>query len=98
MTLDQLMAEANAAYDDGAGEDLIAQIWAKHDEDHHVESDVGDTLALFVVRELRDTFDPAATDVAQLREADRVLTTAYRQLLDMSVAFSDAAGVLEKKT
>jgi hypothetical protein len=40
----------------------------------------GDTLALFIVRELADTFDPTATEDKQRAEAARVLRQARDQL------------------
>jgi hypothetical protein len=39
-------------------------------------SPVGDTLALFVVRELAETFDAQAGDEAQIAEAARVMEMA----------------------
>jgi len=42
--------------------------------------DVGDTLASFIVREIKDTFDVWATKQDQLQEAARVLLTATNQL------------------
>lgn len=91
MTLDEIIATANTAYDAGAGECIIAQIWAGRDEDNRVGDDCGDTLALFVVRELRDIYDAGAADAEQLEAVDRAMMSAYRQLLDVSVAFADAA-------
>ena len=95
MTLDELIAIANTAYDAGGGDCIIAQIWAGRDEDNRVGDDCGDTLAMFVVRELRDVYDPAASDAEQLKTADRAMMSAYRQLMDVSVAFSDAAKTKE---
>ena len=54
-----------------------------------------DTLAEFIVREIKDTYDPEATDAAQLREAERAMDTARRQLLDVTCAFGDKADALE---
>jgi hypothetical protein len=41
---------------------------------------LGDTLAEFIVREIRDTFDPNATRSQQLEEARRVLLNAIDDL------------------
>lgn len=41
---------------------------------------VGDALAVFVVRELSETFDPDADDYAQLAEAVRAISAAVRDL------------------
>lgn len=40
----------------------------------------GDTLAEFIVKELRDTFDPNASRQAQIEEAQRVLRMAIADL------------------
>jgi hypothetical protein len=45
-----------------------------------VQSPVGDTLALFVVRELSETFDPESSDQEQLTEAIRVIGAARSNL------------------
>jgi len=41
---------------------------------------LGDTLAEFIVREIRDTFDPNATRSQQLEDAGRVLVNAIDDL------------------
>jgi hypothetical protein len=43
-------------------------------------SPVGDTLALFVVRELSETYDPDADDQQQIAEAIRVMEVAAGNL------------------
>ncbi len=43
-------------------------------------SPIGDTLALFVVRELAETFDAEAGEEEQIAEAIRVLSRARRDL------------------
>ena len=40
----------------------------------------GDTLAEFIVKEIRDTFDPNASREAQIKEAQRVLRIAIADL------------------
>ena len=47
------------------------------------EDAVGDTLALFIVRELRDTFDPDATRDDQVREAIRTMRVAKGDVSDV---------------
>lgn len=49
-----------------------------------------DTLALFVVRELKDTFDPNATNEEQLKEAIRVIELAAEQL-DLASSYLERA-------
>lgn len=97
MTLDEIVAIADTAYDADCGDRIIARIWATRDKDDRVSNDCGDTLALFVVRELRDVYDPEASAEAQLKAADHAMLSAYRQLLDVSVAFADAAQAKAKE-
>lgn len=68
MKLKELIAIADSAYPDG----LVGL--AAHGEP------IGDGLAEFVARELRDTFDESITDSEQLGEAARVLGAAIREL------------------
>lgn len=75
MTLVELLNRANEAYPDNylntyydplTGE-LDAEAW-------------GDTLAEFIVIELKDTFDPDATNEVQLRTAREALQRAIHEL------------------
>jgi hypothetical protein len=50
------------------------------------DADVGDTLATFIVRELKDTFDVWATKDKQLAEAARVIGVARAQLENVECA------------
>lgn len=58
---------------------------------------VGDTLAVFVVRELHDTFDQLADDEEQVDEAIRVLRTAVKDLQNTIDAFAVAPVPTERK-
>lgn len=51
----------------------------------------GDTLALFVQRELRDTHDPDATTAQQMLDAQKVMNNAARQLIELGVLFGNVA-------
>jgi hypothetical protein len=75
MKFDALLAVADAAYPDGA----ILRHWNRADQ-RPERGPMGDTLALFIVIELFETFDPKATDEEQLREGLRVL---HRAILDL---------------
>ena len=55
-----------------------------------------DPLALFLARELKETFDPDAEDLKQLEDADRIMTTAYRQVFMVAIAFYDKAIEIKK--
>ena len=46
----------------------------------------GDTLAKFIVTELRDTFDAHASHAEQIEEAHRVLNNAIRDLENVARA------------
>lgn len=70
MKLSQLIKIASDAYPD----DLIGRYHKAP------KRDFGDTLAQFLARELKDTFDPDASDEEQLREGVRALTSSIREL------------------
>jgi hypothetical protein len=74
LTLVELLNIANEAYDDG----YLAEYFDPGTGASRAGS--GDTLAEFIVREIRDTFDSNATRCAQLEEARRVLMNAIADL------------------
>jgi hypothetical protein len=74
LSLVELLNIANEAYDDG----YLAQYFDPDSGASRAGS--GDTLAEFIVREIRDTFDPNATRSQQLEEARRVLMNAIDDL------------------
>ncbi len=74
LSLVELLNMANEAYDDG----YLAEYF--HPDTGTPRAGSGDTLAEFIVREIRDTFDPNATRCAQLDEARRVLMNAIDDL------------------
>lgn len=99
MNLDQLIGIANEAYTDG----LIMEHYSmrKKAEEEVLpacegfkqkpdDARIGDTLAKFIVIELCETFDDEASDVEQLKEAARVMSSAKRELEDVSSAFESA--------
>jgi hypothetical protein len=74
LSLVELLKIANEAYEDG----YLAEYF---DPDTGVaRAGSGDTLAEFIIREIRDTFDPNATRSEQLEEARRVLVNAIDDL------------------
>jgi hypothetical protein len=81
--LEDIIQIADRIYPDG----LVGQAFKTGDC-------VGDTLAEFIVRELKDTFDPKATALDQVNEAQRVIARASTQLGDVARSFSDVAGDL----
>ncbi len=68
MTLAELIQIADETYPDG----LVARA--------HKGEDVGDTLALFIVRELSDVHDPDSSDAEQTAVACRALEAAINEL------------------
>ncbi len=77
MTLDKVIQMADEAYPDG----LVART--------HKGEDVGDTLALFIVRELADIYDPDASDAEQAAAARGAMGTAIDQLQAVCSALED---------
>lgn len=59
-------------------------------ETYRQRRNCGDTLALFICRELSAVYDAAADDATQLRTAQNALHTAIRELQDVSHALSQA--------
>ncbi len=74
LSLVELLKIANEAYEDG----YLAEYFDP--ETGAARTGSGDTLAEFIVREIRDTFDANATRSAQLQEARRVLLNAIDDL------------------
>ncbi len=68
MTLDEIIQMADEAYPDG----LVART--------HKGEDAGDTLALFIVREFADIYDPDASDAEQVVAASGAMETAINEL------------------
>jgi hypothetical protein len=75
MKLGQLVAAANDRYPD----QYLSQYFDMPRE-KFLTRGCGDGLARFIVVEIRDTFDPAATDEAQVDEAIRVLEQGQNDL------------------
>ncbi len=92
MTLVEILNIANAGYPDQGlslaynPEDGAEPEWA--------DEAVGDGLALFIVRELRDTFEPSNASDKQLIEAIRTLETAMKDLAEVRSALLEALAEL----
>ncbi len=76
MTLNELMRHAASAYPDGGIEDC----WDIHAGTPIANPDPGDTLALFIVREIADTYDADATDSAQVQTVINALNRASNEI------------------
>jgi hypothetical protein len=77
----EILERADSAYPDG----MILAHWDARRNRPFARSQ-GDTLALFVVRELYETYIPDATDAEQLDEAARVIDRATLELASISEA------------
>jgi len=88
--LNELINIASAAYPDGL---IAVEYWDFKRECPRRNPKGGDTLALFIALELKDTFDPDATDGQQLRAALRAIERAQGELAAVGGAFTV---VLEK--
>jgi hypothetical protein len=73
MKLVTLLDRANEGYADG----FLANYYTRAG---HRKAGNGDILAEFIVRELTETFDDAASDIAQLNEAGRALEAAREDI------------------
>ena len=81
MTLNELIRIASSYYAD----DMIAQYWDVENS-RAIDTDAGDTLALFIARELADTFDKGAPGDVQLRLAAEAVHKAAAQLTELAEA------------
>lgn len=77
MTPTEIIAVAGRVYPDRR----ILEQWDPETERPRPEG--GDTLADFVIREIRDSYDPAMTDAAQLATAAKAIDRAIRELTDV---------------
>lgn len=73
MTIKELLDLANQGYPDG-------YLSEYYDSQGQRKDGFGDTLAQFIVAELIETFDPAASSAEQLAEAIRALERAQEAL------------------
>ena len=91
MTLNELIGMASAAYPEGW---LATEYWDFKREQPRRNPQGGDTLALFIALEIKDTYDPDATEEQQLETALQALATARGDLEAVRAAL---AGELEKR-
>lgn len=83
MKIEEIIGIANKAYPDN----MIQEAW----EEVNGGERCGDTLALFIVRELKDAVDEADPEPKQLRDAARAMSKAAQELRDVTGAFVDMA-------
>ena len=91
MTLNELITIASAAYSDGL---IAVEYWDFKRERPRRNPKGGDTLALFIALEIKDTYDSDATDVQQIETALRAIERARGDLDAVSGALT---GELEKR-
>ena len=86
MKLADVLDIADRHYPDG----MIRLHWNERRECPHSRSQ-GDMLALFIVNEIFETYDPDRTDSAQLAKAARVLKRALAELASVHGALESAS-------
>ena len=91
MKLNELIEIVSAAYPDGL---IAVEYWDFKRECPRRNLKGGDTLALFIALELKDTYDADATDEAQLATASRAMERAQGDLAAVSRAM---AAEMEKR-
>ena len=81
MEINDLIKIASTGYIDG----YLEKYWDFENECPITNStnELGDMLLVFIVRSLKDTFDPDMTDVEQLTEARHTLDDAIDELMDV---------------
>jgi hypothetical protein len=81
MTLFKLIARASAGYPDN----YLLECFDTERNKVDVEAN-GDTLALFIVSEICETFEPNVDDVDQIAQAQNVLQQAIEELTSVQKA------------
>ena len=81
MTLTEIIKIASAGYPDN----YLMNYWDEENDcvKPDTKNELGDTLALFIVRQIKDTYDPDNTNVEQLRETQRTLDDAINEIMDV---------------
>ena len=83
MKLNAILEIVHEAYPD----ELTRECWDKARQ--RARDGAGDTLAEFIVQEIADTYDAAASDEAQLYEALRVLRRACTEITGVIEALEE---------
>ena len=91
MKLNELIEIVSAAYPDGL---IAVEYWDFKRQRPRKNPKGGDTLALFIALEIKDTYDPDAMDEQQLETALRAIERARCDLDAVSGALT---GELEKR-
>ena len=87
MTFPQLLQRANEAYERESGGLVSLTTYFNLETGERIETGGGDTLALFIGLELRDTFDSSKMDDDQLTDAANAMDSAAKQLTNLSTEF-----------
>ena len=93
MNLIDLITAADEGYPDGVIMQWYLEIKARENSNQRrPDSDIGDTLAKFIVLELIETFDPEASDQEQFEEAARVMYSAKNELMGVIASLEKLHG------
>lgn len=88
MTLIELIRRADKGYTEDFPESSLLEL-VDQETGRPLPDASGDTLTLFVVRELGETFDPDAADEEQLPTARRCIENAVHDLGNILTALDD---------
>lgn len=69
--------------------EVFPEVLDSYDKDSQRDVDAGDTLALFVVRELHDVYEPCVDPLRNLRNAKHVIERAISDLRKVSDSFEN---------
>ena len=87
MTLNQLICRAASVYPDC----YVLEYWDLEKSEPRKNRMGGDTLALFIALELKDTYDADASDGEQIATAVKVMQTAADDIQAVAHSLSDLA-------
>ncbi len=92
MDINKIIDRAATAYPDGC----VKGCWNRRTRRAEFDPEVGDTLALFIVREIRDVYDRSAADGEQVGAAVRALARARGDLEKVIAALEGLAKPIVK--
>jgi hypothetical protein len=90
VSINELIAIVSKSYPDNCVQDVY------RNEYENADILVGDTLAVFIARELHETFDPDASDRDQLETAQRKIETAMHELRGVVLGIADELAKMER--
>ncbi len=80
MKLEELIEIVNKGYPDGKVKEAFDLMMVEDGLVESLESQVGDGLAVFIAREISETFDPELESKSQIFNAVNILATAVNEI------------------